>query len=671
MNLKNTLGIMFGIGVFFLGIGLFVPTAFLPGPTKFILIVLGLAIILVATVGLIFSSLYLKSRGNMAYLKTGSGGSKVIMDGGKIIIGFLHEIIPVSLETMKIEIPLYDEQSVICAGGLRANMRVEFYVRVKPEAESIKTAARTLGDKISEAAEKHGKKKVMQMDNIELMKAQVDAVTTLEKEKLISAVRTVAHTQTLEELNSRIKFKESVIQQLVVGLKENGMEVEDVTMSHFDQAPLSVMDENNSFDVQGLKNLQQIIAKNKTAENKLKRDAELAIKQQDVETRKEILKQEQAEQFAVADKEKEVRSYQAEQDKEAAVAEIENNEEKEKRAIAKQRTIELESVQKEQDVDTAQVEKEQAIEAAGVEKRKTVETAEVNKQKAVEAARVEKDKTVELAIKQKSVEVAEKDAKRALADEKRNEAEAKAETAKQKIETVKVTETAKRDKEQQIIRKQAEIQKDKQEAEMKADVTAYKAEKEAEGRKKAATADYDAKVKGAEADQKSKEMAAAGLKATQMVPVIVEEKRVEVKEKEVAVERMSLENQAEFEKISKELKLQLAEIEMKKDVNISYAGAMGSALSSAKMTLWGDTESFNRMCEAFRKGQEIGTFLESAASSMPKEVKDVAAGTAVGLAKAGAKLVEKFTGQKIGADVVQKFLDGVHKEEGKEESKSD
>jgi len=94
MKLKGTLSLMLLIGAGLIATSIL----YIPGSvSKTIWSGVGLGIILLAGIGLIFSSLYVKAKGNVAYFKTGQGGPEVIKDKGRIIIGFLHEIIPVSL----------------------------------------------------------------------------------------------------------------------------------------------------------------------------------------------------------------------------------------------------------------------------------------------------------------------------------------------------------------------------------------------------------------------------------------------------------------------------------------------------------------------------------------------------------------------------------------------
>ncbi len=540
----------------------------------------GLFFILVAGIGLMISNLYVKARGNLAYVKTGKGGLKVIKDHGSIVVGFLHEIIPVSLETMKIIVTRNGRDSLITLDKLRAEVVAEFYIRVKADQEGITTAARTLGDKISAAA--GGRRRAAEVDQESLLKAQTHAITDLEREKLIDALRTVAAKSTLEDLNlKRGEFKQTVMEVVKDGLEQNGLELEDVTISALDQASKEIMDPTNTFDAQGLKNLQKTISEQSVAENEFKRNAELQIKQKDVETQKAILEQEQDMKFKAADQEREVRSYEADQGKQASVVEIRSEEEVGTRAIEKEKVLQLNRVTKEQEVAQKDVEREQVVETAQVEKQKTIEVA---------------DRDREIAI-------ANKNAEKAAADQLRQEAEAKAEKARQDVKTVEVSETAEREKQKAIIDKQAEIEQERQEEQMKADVKAYAIAKDAEGRKQAAEADYLARTKAAEAEQKSREMKASGLRAEQMVPVEVAEKQVEVDKNRIeTVLKPELEAKAEHDRVSIDLTLGQMKIEAEKEVGIALAQALGDMTSRANMTIFGDPETLSKMSEKFCSG---------------------------------------------------------------------
>ena len=110
------------------------------------------AIILVAlfALGLVFARLYQRASKEISFVRTGLGGQKVIMDGGALVLPVLHEIIPVNMNTLKLEVLRAREQALITKDRMRVDVQAEFYVRVQPTAESIANAAQTLGRRTME-----------------------------------------------------------------------------------------------------------------------------------------------------------------------------------------------------------------------------------------------------------------------------------------------------------------------------------------------------------------------------------------------------------------------------------------------------------------------------------------------------------------------------------------
>ena len=64
-----------------------------------------------------------------------------------MVLPVLHEIIPVNMNTLRLEVRRADDQALITRDRMRVDVMAEFYVRVKPTADSIATAAQTLGQK--------------------------------------------------------------------------------------------------------------------------------------------------------------------------------------------------------------------------------------------------------------------------------------------------------------------------------------------------------------------------------------------------------------------------------------------------------------------------------------------------------------------------------------------
>src|SRR6185295_1843618 len=64
----------------------------------------GVAVLIVVATVVMFTRLYRRAAANLAFVRTGSGGAKVIKDSGKFVVPVMHQVIPVSLETMRLNV---------------------------------------------------------------------------------------------------------------------------------------------------------------------------------------------------------------------------------------------------------------------------------------------------------------------------------------------------------------------------------------------------------------------------------------------------------------------------------------------------------------------------------------------------------------------------------------
>lgn len=91
--------------------------------------------------------LYRRASAEQAFVRTGLGGQKVVMSGGAIVMPIFHEIIPINMNTLKLEVSRSTIDSLITKDRMRVDVVVAFFVRVKPSVEGIATAAQTLGQR--------------------------------------------------------------------------------------------------------------------------------------------------------------------------------------------------------------------------------------------------------------------------------------------------------------------------------------------------------------------------------------------------------------------------------------------------------------------------------------------------------------------------------------------
>src|SRR6266852_7460879 len=140
--------------------------------------ILGLIVvaIVVAIIVWLFHWLYLRSSKERAFVRTGMGGQKVVMNGGAFVLPIVHDVIPVNMNTLRLEVSRGRDKALITRDRMRVDVISEFYVRVQAMAEAIANAAQTLGQRTT----------------------QPDALKELREGKSVDSLRTVAAEKNLE-----------------------------------------------------------------------------------------------------------------------------------------------------------------------------------------------------------------------------------------------------------------------------------------------------------------------------------------------------------------------------------------------------------------------------------------------------------------------------------------
>ena len=95
-------------------------------------IIAGVILVALFVFGLILTRLYRRASKEVSFVRTGFGGEKVIMNGGAMVLPVLHEIIPVNMNTLRLEVRRAAQQALITRDRMRVDVMAEFYVRVKP-----------------------------------------------------------------------------------------------------------------------------------------------------------------------------------------------------------------------------------------------------------------------------------------------------------------------------------------------------------------------------------------------------------------------------------------------------------------------------------------------------------------------------------------------------------
>lgn len=461
-----------------------------------ILIIAGIIFVALVTFGLIIARLYRRSSKEISFVRTGWGGEKVILGGGAIVLPVLHEIIPVNMNTLRLEVRRADDQALITRDRMRVDVMAEFYVRVKPTADSIATAAQTLGQKTMSPNE----------------------LKNLVEGKFVDSLRAVAAEMAMEELHEkRVDFVQKVQQVVSEDLHKNGLELETVSLTGLDQTGFKYFNPQNAFDAEGLTKLTETIEDRRRKRNHIEQDTDLAIKTKNLEAEQARLQIIREEEYAKLQQEREIAIRRAEQLAEIAAQEAGKKREAEEAQIAAEREVELKRILAARDVENENIQKAQLIQKAQVEQKKTIELAE-------------QDRAIAIAEKSR----AESEAK-AQADLAR----AQAVKAEEEVITVRQIQQAERQKAVELVAAKEQAEKDaiaitvaaeagKQAAADDAEAIRIAAEAEAEKVRLKAKGEADAKVLLAQAMEKQYQVDAEGTRAVNEANNVLSSEQVEM-----------------------------------------------------------------------------------------------------------------------------------------------
>ncbi|WP_421723994.1 flotillin family protein [Bauldia sp.] len=385
-------------------------------------------LIAILAIGIIFARLYRRSSKEISFVRTGFGGQKVIMNGGAVQLPVLHEIIPVNMNTLRLEVKRANDQALITRDRMRVDVQAEFYVRVQPTIEAIANAAQTLGRRTMAP----------------------DALKELVEGKFVDALRAVAAEMAMEELHEqRVDFVQKVQAAVSEDILKNGLELESVSLTGLDQTNKDFFNPNNAFDAEGLTKLTQEIEERRKKRNDIEQETEVLIQRKNLEAEQEKLEIGRDEEYARLEQEREIAIRKAEQ-----LAQVSTEE------ASRQREAEEAKIIAQQQVKETGIESDQSVAERQIVMDQQVREREISKEQAVEAAAVEKSKQIELARQDRDIAVATKSREQSQAEAEADEARAIAAKAEEQVSTARETERANREKEIELIeaRKAADMQ---------------------------------------------------------------------------------------------------------------------------------------------------------------------------------------------------------------------
>lgn len=425
----------------------------------FIGICVGVIFITLLSLSFILARLYKRSSKEVSFVRTGFRGQRVIMNGGAIVLPVLHEVIPVNMNTLRLEVKRENQQALITKDRMRVDVMAEFYVRVKPTEEAIANAAQTLG----------------------LKTMRPDELKELVEGKFVDSLRAVAAEMAMEELHeSRVEFVTKVQNAVSEDLLKNGLELESVSLTGMDQTSKDFFNPDNAFDAEGLTKLTNEIEERRKIRNDIEMDTQVAIENKNLEARRKQLDIAKEKEYAELQQERELEIRRANQTTEIA-----------REKATKQQEAEQAQIEAEKLVHISKIDADRMVETNTILKEQEIKEKDINKEKAIETATIDQQKTIELAAQSKSIAIAEKSKEKSLAEAEADQARANAVREAEKVITVQATEQAEREKAVELVEANQKAEKEAIAIKVAAEAEKLASQDKAEAVKILATAEAD------------------------------------------------------------------------------------------------------------------------------------------------------------------------------------
>jgi flotillin len=608
----------------------------------------GLILFLVIVYFAIIAMFYKKIPQGQALIRTGFKGTKVATDRGLYVVPVFHRVEIMDISVKKIQIERLGNEGLICKDNMRADIKVAFFVRVNNEIDYIKKVAQTIGC------------------------ARASDIKTLEdlfEAKFSEALKTVGKKfQFIELYEARREFRDEIVD--IIGTDLNGYTLEDCAIDYLEQTPVSFLKADNILDAEGIKKITELTAMQNVKSNLIMRDEQKTIRKQDVEAREAILELDK--QLAEKEEQQKREIANIKSREEASVLKVSEEErlKSESARISTEEKLQVaeENMQRQVIVAAKNKERTDVVETERVEKDRMLEATE--RERIVTLAQIEKERVLE--VEKKNIQDVIRDRvvlEKGVVQEQENMKDIQAFKTADRDKQVKIT-NAEATAEEALIRttKAAEAQKQasiQQAEEINIEALAKKqaSEKEAEGRKILAEATAkeeatigmsEAQVMHAKADahereglvealiiEKKAKAEATGIEARATAiqkqgmaeAAVIKEKALAdaagIEEKANAMKKLDGvgKEHEEFKlRLDKELKVDLAEINIQKEIADAQASVLSEALKAANIDIvGGETMFFDQIVGQITKAKGFDRLVKH--SDNIQDVKDAILGS--------------------------------------------
>jgi flotillin len=570
--------------------------------------ILAMFLVIVVGVAALFVTFFRKVEKGKALVRTGLGGTRVSFDGMPVI-PIIHRLEVIDISVKRIEIDRSGRNGLICQDNMRADIKVAFFVRVNQTPDDVLRVAQAIG--------------CQRASNVDEIRALFDA-------KFSEALKTVGKRFPFTSLyEERDTFRDEIVK--VIGTNLNGFVLDDASIDYLEQTPLEALDPENILDAEGIKKITELTATQAQLANKIQREKEKVIKQQDVEAREAILEMERQLAETEAKQKREIETAQAREAAEAARIREQERLKADSARIVTEEELAIAEENKQRQILVAQRNKERtdAVEIERVERERQMEIIERERLTTLKA--IEKEKVVEIEKKNIQEVIKERVALQktvVIEQEKIKDTEAFASAERQKQVALTLAEKA---AQEQLIARIKEAEASQEAARRKAEEAAFNVTRSAQAAKEAAqlhaeervilaeaeeaAAEKEAEAKKLLAEAIAKETAAAGLGQAEVIRAQSEAEADGIRKKADAMKLLEEAGQAHEEfklRLDKEKAVDLAKINIHGEIAARQAEVVGEALKHSRIDIvGGETEFFNKITSAVGMAKSLERSLET------------------------------------------------------------
>ena len=344
---------------------------------------------------------------------------------GSLVWPPFHKTEEMDISVKTVEIDRRGSDGLICQDNIRADIKVNFFVRVNKTQEDVIKVAQAIG--------------CARASNQETLENLFSA-------KFSEALKTAGKRLDFEDLyTKRNEFRDMIIE--VIGTDLNGYLLEDCAIDYLEQTPMNLLDPNNILDAQGIRKITELTAIQHIRTNEFQNNERKQITKQDVEAAEAIFELERQKAEAAARQKREIESVQAREEAETHKVQAEERVKAEQARLKSDEVIGVQQENLKREVQVAEKNRERvlAVEVEKVERERLLQV--IARERDVELQRIAKDKEIE-------------DQKRDIANVIRERITVEKSVAEQEeaIKRIRVVEEAKRNKESVVIHAEAEAE---------------------------------------------------------------------------------------------------------------------------------------------------------------------------------------------------------------------